>query len=167
MVHRALLGFVCAAAAFTVPSCLSQSLPVTAGETVSGRRIVLSEAVRGHQTVLVAAFSRAGSSGASAWARAVHADSALAGSAVYQIAMLEPVPNFARRMIESTLRRKLSAAEQDNFVVLTQDEKLWQSYFEVTSDHDPYVVFIDANGKVIWHGHGPASLEPELKAVLH
>lgn len=166
--HRVLTGFVfTAATTFTAHLCLSQSLPATVGETLSGRRVMLSEAARGHTTVLVAAFSREGSAGASAWAHAVRADSALAGAAVYQIAMLESVPGFVRRIIASNLRKRLSPAEQDNFAVLTQDEKLWRSYFDVTVDQDPYVVLIDANGKVLWRRHGPVSLEPLLKATLH
>jgi hypothetical protein len=81
--------------------------------------------------------------------------------------MLEKAPGFIRGMIKSGMRKGLSAAELDNAVVLTQDEKLWQSYFDVSDDKDPYVALIDAEGKVLWHGHGAAGVvEPQLRAAL-
>jgi hypothetical protein len=148
-------------------SCLCQSLPTTEGETLSGKHIVLADATHGHTAVLVAGFSHEGGMGTGAWLKAVKADPALAGVAVYQVAMLEKAPGFIRGMIKSGMRKGLSAAEQDNAVVLTQDEKLWQSYFDLGDDKDPYVVLIDAEGKVLWHGHGPAGeVEPQLRAAL-
>ncbi len=52
--------------------------------------------------------------------------------------------------------------------MLTQDEKLWQKYFDVSTDKDPYVVMIDAKGNIVWHGHGAAAnLEPLLRSALN
>lgn len=148
--------------------CLAQSLPTTAGETLSGKRIVLADATHAHTAVLVAGFSHEGGMGTGAWVKALHADPALAGVAVYQVAMLGAAPAFMRGMIRSGMRKGLSEAEQDNFVVLTQDEKLWRSYFDVADDKVPYVVSIDAGGKALWKGHGAAAeLEPQLRAALH
>ena len=85
----------------------------------------------------------------------------------YQIAMLEGAPGFIRGAIKNGIRKGLTAAEQDRFLVLTQDEKLWQKYFEVSTDKDPYVVMIDAKGNIVWHGHGAAAnLEPLLRVSL-
>ena len=57
--------------------------------------------------------------------------------------------------------------EHDTFVVLTQDEKPWRTYFDVSDDQVPYVVVIDATGRVLWRGHGSAAdLEPKLKEAL-
>jgi hypothetical protein len=143
------------------------AMPMTSGETVSGERMVLAEALQGHTSVLVMSFSREAGNGSNAWARSVRADAALGGVMVYQTAMLEAVPGLVRGVIRNSLRKGLTAAEQDNFVILAQDEKLWRSYFGVTADKDPYVVLIDAAGQVRWHGHGEArDLEPLLKAAL-
>jgi hypothetical protein len=145
-----------------------QTMPGTAGETLSGKRIVLADATRGQAAVLVAGFSHEGGSGTGAWVKAVRADQALAGVSVFQVAMLEGAPSFMRGAIKSGMRKGTTAAEQDQFVVLTQDEKLWRQYFSVATDKEPYVVFIDAKGNVVWHGHGPADqLEPLLKTALH
>jgi hypothetical protein len=146
----------------------AQTMPGTAGETLSGKRIVLADATRGEAVVLVAGFSREGGSGTGAWVKAIQADQALAGVRVFQVAMLEGAPSFIRGAIKSGMRKGLSVAEQDQFVVLTQDDKPWRQYFDVTTDKEPYVTFIDAKGNVLWHGHGPADqLEPLLKTAQH
>jgi hypothetical protein len=160
------LAFV-AASALTALPCMAQGMPSTAGETLDGKRVVLADMARGHSTVLVAGFSREGGAGAGAWMKAVREDPALAGVAVFQIAMLGGAPSFIRGTIKNGMRKGLSADEQARFVVLTQDEKLWQKYFDVSVDKDPYVVLIDSNGNILWHGHGSAAnLEPLLRTAL-
>jgi hypothetical protein len=53
-------------------------------------------------------------------------------------------------------------------VVLTEDEKLWRTYFGVTTDKEPCVVLLDSQGKVLWRGHGTsANLEPQVRVALH
>jgi hypothetical protein len=147
-------------------TCAAQTLPATAGETLSGKPIVLADAMRGHPAILIAGFTKAGGDGAGAWAKAVKSDTALAGIPVYSMAMLERAPGFVRGMIKSSMRKGATPDEQDRFVILTQDEKLWRSYFGVTDDKDPYVVLLDANGQVRWHGHGTAKdLELQLRAA--
>ena len=169
MIYRIALGrfvFV-AVSVLTALPCMGQGMPSTAGETLSGKRIVLAEAVRGHTAVLVAGFSREGGAGTGAWMKAVREDSALAGVAAFQIAMLEGAPGFIRGTIKNGMRRGLGAAEQDRFVVLTRDGKLWQKYFDLSTDKDPYVVLINPDGKMLWHGHGSAAnLELLLRTTL-
>jgi hypothetical protein len=146
----------------------AQAVPATAGETLSGKQIMLADEVRGRAAVLVAGFSREGGSATGAWIKAIHGDSSLTGVAVYQVAMLAGAPGFIRGMIKSGMKKDVPLSEQNHFVVLTQDEKLWRTYFDVTNDKDPYVVLIDPLGKVLWRGHGPASnLEPQLRAARH
>jgi hypothetical protein len=148
--------------------CLAQSLPTTPGETLSGKQVVIADAVRERTAILVAGFSHEGGMATSDWIKAIRADSAFAKVTVYQVAMLEGAPGFLRGMIKGSMKRGVPALEQDYSVVLTQDQKLWENYFDVTVDKDPYVVLIDASGKVLWHGHGrAATLEPQLRAALH
>jgi hypothetical protein len=148
--------------------CLAQSLPTTPGETLSGKHVVIADAVREHTAILVAGFSHEGGMATGDWIKSIRADSAFAKVTVYQVAMLEGAPGLLRGMIKSSMKKGVPAAEQDYSVVLTQDQKLWENYFDVTADKDPYVVLLDGSGKVLWHGHGPAaSIEPQLKAALH
>jgi hypothetical protein len=144
-----------------------QGLPGTTGETLSGKRIVLADAVRGHAAVLVAGFSKDAGDGCGLWAKALRGDAAFAGVAVYQVASLERAPGFVRGMIKNSMRKGVAAGEQDSFVVLTQDEKLWRRYFGVSEEKEPYVVLLDAAGMVKWHGHGAAKeLEPLVREAL-
>jgi hypothetical protein len=142
-------------------------MPGTSGETLSGKHIVLADATRDHAAVLVAGFSHEGGNGTGPWVKALRGDKALSGVTVYQVAMLEGAPGFIRGAIKSGMRKGTTPADQDLFVVLTQDDKLWRQYFGVTTDKDPYAVLLDAKGNVVWHGHGSAErLEPELKAAV-
>ena len=146
----------------------AQQLPKTSGETLSGKHLVLADDVRGHPAALVAGFTRKGGNGTGAWVKAIRADGALGGLRVYQIAQIAGAPGLIRGMIKSGMKNSVPAAEHDSFVVLTLDEKLWRNYFDVGDDQVPYVVMIDAAGKVLWRGHGTAAnLEPKMKAALH
>lgn len=145
----------------------AQEMPRTSGETLSGKQVVLADAVQGHAAILVAGFSHEGGNGTGAWVKAIRADPALAGIPVYEVAEIAGAPRLIRGMIESGMRKSVPAAEHDSFVVLTQDEKPWRSYFEVGDDKAPYVMAIDAAGKVLWRGHGPVTeAEPELRNAL-
>jgi hypothetical protein len=145
---------------------LAQSMPATPGETLSGKHIVLSDAVRGHDAVLVAGFSREGGAATGEWIKQIHADKSLANVAVYQVAMIAGAPSFIRGMIRSGMKKGTPSAQQDFFVVLTEDESQWKNYFNVSTDKDPYVVLLDASEKILWHGHGSAAdLEPQMKAA--
>jgi ATP10 protein len=148
-------------------SAMSQSLPVTAGESLSGHSVVLAQAVRGHASLVIGSFSKEAGSSCEEWSKQVHADAAMSSVNVYQMAELEQAPGFIRGMVKSALRKQVPAAWQDDFVVLTQDGKLWRDYFGVTNDKDPWIVLLDADGKVLWHGHGQAStLEPLVRGAL-
>jgi len=147
--------------------CQAQALPATQGETLNGKPIVLAQAVRGHVTVLVASFSKQAGPACDDWIKTLRGDSALASSAVYEVAMLQQAPGFVRGIIKSAQRRQTPADFQEHFVILTQDEKLWRSWIGVTTDNDPWVVLLDPAGRVLWHGHGTSgSLETLLKAAL-
>ncbi len=147
--------------------CRAQAMPSTAGETLSGQPIVLANAVRGHAAVLIAGFSREGGNGAGEWAKALRADPAFAQVAVYQIAEIAGAPRFVRGMIRSGIKKGVSPASQDHFVLLAEDEQRWRAYFGVSTENDAYVVLIDAQGKILWHGHGAAAnLESSVKAAL-
>ena len=161
--------FICVAlaAVAALSQSQSQTMPTTAGETLNGKKIVLAEAVRGHAAVLVAGFSHDGGLGCGDWMKAIHADTALAGVDVYEVAMLEGAPGLFRGMIKSAMRKGMSSDEQQRSVVLTQDDKLWQIYFAVSNPQEPQVLLLDAAGNVVWHGHGAASvLEPQLRNAV-
>jgi len=149
-------------------ACAAQTMPATSGQTLSGKRIVLPEAMRGHAAVFIASFSKQAGTAADAWAKGVRADSALNGVAVFEAAMLERAPGLIRKMVVASIRKQTPLALQDNYIVFSDDESQWRSYLGVTTDKDPWVFLFDASGKVLWHGHGASTgLEPLLKTALH
>ena len=161
-----LLAFACLVCCSVGVAGYGQTMPQTVGTTLSGKAVTLAQAVRGQRVVLVAGFSRAGGSGTGAWVKAVKADPALKGVDVWQVAMLAGAPGFVRGMIRNGMKKGLTAEEQERFVVLAQDEAAWRSYFGVTQDDVPYVMLLDAAGKVLWRGHGAAAgMEPALRGA--
>lgn len=151
---------------FVVAAAAAQTLPGTAGETLSGKRIVLAQAAQGHPAILVAAFSHGVGQRGSHWMHAIHKDPAVAAIPAYQVVSLESVPALFRGALRSMIRKNIAPAEYDSFVVLTKDEKLWRAYFGVTAEQYPYIVLLDPAGKVRWQGHGSArDLEPQLSAA--
>jgi hypothetical protein len=142
-------------------------MPRTAGETLSGKKIVLADAVRGHAVVLVAGFSHDGGIACGDWMKAIRGDAALAGVEVYEIAMLEGAPGLFRGMIKSGMRKGMSSTEQERVVVLTEDDKLWETFFAVSNGLEPQVMLLDAQGNAVWRGHGAASaVEPQLRNAV-
>ncbi len=169
IVHRSLLApAILLMTLLLAAACPGQAIPATVGQTLTGKPIVLPEAIHGHAAVFVASFSKEAGPAADAWAKAVRADPALAGVAVFEAAMLERAPGLIRKMVVSSIRKQTPAALQNSFIVFSDDEAKWRSYLGVTADKDPWVLLFDAAGKVVWHGHGAsADLEPLLKAALH
>jgi hypothetical protein len=142
-------------------------MPATAGETLSGKKIVLADAVRGHTVVLVAGFSHDGGIACGDWMKAIRDDAALAGMDVYEIAMLEGAPGIFRGVIKSGMRKGISSADQERTVILTQDDKSWEKFFEVSNGQEPQVMLLDAQGNVVWRGHGTANaVEPQLRNAM-
>lgn len=155
--------------ALSISSAVSaQTIPGTAGEALTGQRLVVARALQGHPAILVAAFSHKGGERCSHWMQAIEKDPALASATVYQLVMLGSVPSILRGAIKGMIRKGVPPDEQSRFIVLTRDEKQWRAYFQVGTEDDPYIVLLDSNGKKIWSGHGSArQLEPNLRAALH
>ena len=162
-----LLAFACVVCCSVGVACYGETMPQTAGETLSGQTVTLARAVRGQRVVLVAGFSRTGGEGTGAWVKAVQTDPALKGVAVWQVALLAGVPGLFRGAIRNGMKKGMPEEQQSRFVVLAQDEAAWRSYFGVTEDNAPYVLLLDGSGKVLWRGHGAAAaVEPALRGAV-
>lgn len=161
-----LLAFGVLVAGSTAAS-VAQSMPATVGETLSGKKVKPADEVRGRAVILVAGFSHDAGVQCGAWMKAIEGDAALKQFSVYELAMLEKAPGMIRGMIKSGMRKGLSAAEEDQIVVMTQDQEQWEKFFGVGDRGNPYVVVLNAQGDVVWHGHGQATdMEPELRGAV-
>jgi hypothetical protein len=148
-------GLIPLGLAMAAIGCRAQTMPATEGETLSGHRVVLAKAIQGHASIVIGSFSKDAGSACEEWSKAIQGDSALASVPVYQAANLERAPDFVRGMIKSSMRKQMPVSIQDRFVIFTQGDAEWRSYFGVTT------------GQVRWHGHGTAaSLEPLVKAAF-
>lgn len=142
-------------------------MPLTEGETLSGRKLVIAQALSGHPSLLIMGFSKAAGDPCTDWARALNRDPAFSSITVYEAAMLASAPSLVRGMIKSSMRKGLAPAEQQRFVILTSDEKPWHDFFHVSNDKDPYAILLDAKGNTLWQGHGPVQSQlPQLKSAL-
>jgi hypothetical protein len=146
--------------------CRAQTMPVTEGETLSGKKVKPADLASGHDAVLVAGFSHEAGMRCGAWMKALKSDPALKDVTVLDLAMLEKAPSMLRGMIKSGMRKNVSSMDQDRIVVMTQDQQSWEKYFSVDNTNDPYVLVLNAKGDVVWHGHGTADLEPALKSAI-
>lgn len=155
---------VVAGLGFAGRSSAAQTIPMTTGETLSGKHVKPADAVKGHEVVLIAGFSHDGGMRCGAWMKAVEGDPTLKDAMVLEVAMLEKAPGILRGMIKGGMRKGVSATEQDRIVVMTPDQQQWEKFFGVEDDKEPYVLLLNAKGDVVWHGHGQAAdLEPELR----
>lgn len=148
-------------------TCVAQSMPATVGETLSGKHVKPADEVRERAVILVAGFSHDAGVQCGAWMKAIEGDATLKQFSVYELAMLEKAPGMLRGMIKSGMRKGLSPAEEDQIVVMTQDQEQWEKFFGVGDRGSPYVVVLNAQGDVVWHGHGQAAdVEPELSRAV-
>lgn len=145
----------------------AQTMPHSSGEILTGGSLCLAEAVHGKPTLLVASFSRESSRDSAEWIRALHNDPAFAGSAIYQLVMLQRAPALVRPLIRRGLRNQTPAAFQNHTLLLTSDELAWHDWLHAGIATEPSVIALDASGKILWSGTGPSgALLQKLKAAL-
>ena len=167
LMHVRVVVSVCSVVLAVTSSVAAQQMPGTGGETLNGKRVISAELVRGHETILVAGFSHDAGVQCGPWMKAIERDSALKDATAYELAMLEKAPGMVRGMIKSGMRKGTTPEERDHIVVMTQDQKEWEKFFDVKDRKDPYLLVLDGNGRVVWHGHGPAALlEPQLRSAI-
>jgi ATP10 protein len=141
-------------AAFVV-SAHSESLPRLEGETLSGKQIVLPDDAHGKIALLVIGFTKKGGQATDAWGKRFKKDFGTDQRyVVYPVAVLEEVPRFIRGIVTSGMRRGVAPGEQDRFVTLFQGEAGLKHFVAYSTPDEPYLLLLDADGKVQWHGHG-------------
>jgi hypothetical protein len=141
-------------AAFVV-SARSETLPRLAGESLSGKEVVLPNDARGKIALLVIGFTKKSSHATQAWGQRFKKDF---GNdlryVVYPVAVLEDVPGFIRGMVTSSIRRGIPPGEQDRFVTLFQGEAGLKRVVAFSGPDEAYLLLLDAKGEVQRRGHG-------------
>lgn len=145
------------------------TLPRTNGKTLSDRNIVLADEVRGKKAILIVTFSRSAGNTAQEWTREIAKKGLMKPDMqLYQVSMLEDVPRLFRGMVISGIRKGVPVEQHGRFVVLLRDEELWKQTVLHTSDDEPYILGLDAQGAVEWRIQGTVerSRMEELAARL-
>jgi hypothetical protein len=158
MRHRSALRFcrlaILSVAAFAL-SARSETLPRLAGESLSGKEVVLPNDAHGKIALLVIGFTKKSSHATQAWEQRFKKDFGNDQRyVVYPVAVLEDVPRFIRGMVTRSIRRGTPPGEQDRFVTLFQGEADLKRFMSYAVPDEAYLLLLDAKGEVQWHGHG-------------
>jgi len=152
-------------AALLAVATVAQNLPQTTAETLSGKQLVLPDAVHGKVTVLIVGFTRKSSTASRAWgerlAKDYGSDNRLA---TYQLAVLEDVPKFIRGFVAGGIRESVPKGMQDKFLLLYQQEKAWKAFVGFEGPDEAYLLLLDSSGNLAWRTHGVFS-EIEYSAL--
>jgi hypothetical protein len=160
------------AVALAASIVLGAPLPHTEAEALSGKKIVLPDAVTGHPTIVVVGFTKRSQSQTTAWSTQLTKDYGTEPRLQrYSIAVLDDVPGLIRGIVISGIRRGVPKDQQDNFIVLTHDAKAWRDIAGISSPDDAYVILFDDTAHVVAQTHGSiadayAPLQSEINALI-
>lgn len=134
---------------------IGSQLPELRGETLADTALVLPRAASGKIAFLTITFSSEAGKRARVWNERFSKDhSSNADTTSYSIAMLEGAPRIFRGMIKRGIKKGVPQQAQDRFLIVTRDEAAWKKYLNVSDDDLPYLLLIDANGRVVWKDQG-------------
>lgn len=148
-------------------------LPRIEGETLSAKRIVLPESVKGRIGLLVFSFSREAGDAARCWnetyarIRIPDADATALG-----IMMLGDVPWLIRGLVVGGIKKGIPAAAHDRTVKVFADDDAWRTGLGVQAAGSPYLVLVDRTGRIRWlysatcDGTGEQRLREQLRGLL-
>lgn len=168
LIALALLGQVVVAtnSPTLVPGMELPLLEVTA---LSGDLVALPRDARGHAAVLVIGFTKAAAKISRPWLDACQsaAGAGPAGSGVYcyDIRMLEGVPRSFRGMVERGMRGSFPAELQRQTLLVYAENDAWRQRVGADDDKKPYVIGIDAEGRVRATAAGQCG-QAELRKML-
>ena len=147
-------------------SLSAQVIPHTEPETLSGKKIVLPDAILGHPAVLIVGFSRAGGDSSGRWAKQLRQEFATDSNVrIYSVAELQDAPKLARGIIRHNMRGSIPQNEQDSFILLYDNEDDWKKLAEFSDPNDAYILLADAAGRIRWRTHGKAPSQQPVNAI--
>jgi len=133
----------------------AQTVPAGTAETITGKKIVLPDGVRGHVSIFIVGFSHKSKDLSDAWNKSIRQEFAQDHQLqVYQVAHLEGAPGIMRGMIVSSIRKGVPPAQQENFLVLTEGQNAWKQWVGFSAPDDAYIVLVDKSGQSTWKTHG-------------
>jgi hypothetical protein len=138
-----ILAFIVAAIVQTMPA----ALPV---ETLNGKALAVPRDATA-PSIFVVTFEREASSQASEWTSELRKAISIN---VYQVAVLESVPGFARSFVAGKIRRSVPRAMHDHFLVASKMSAEWRDAVGFSAANDAYVILATPKGQILWRAHG-------------
>jgi hypothetical protein len=144
--------------ALTTGKAPGQQIPQIEEQNLSGRRVVLPDAVSGKVAVLILGFTRASKELSTAWNNKLQRDLANTPDIeVCSMPVLEEVPGFVRGMVISGIKKGVPETQRDHFVPVLHHEAEWKKLVNYQEQDDAYMVVLDRKGNVSYQLHGPPS----------
>lgn len=133
-------------------------LPPLEGTFLSGRAAHLPAESRGRVAVLLLGFRYASRAAVEPWGEALRAQFAKDTSVVvYEVPMMAGVgARLGKPFIESGMRRGTPAALHENVLTVWHDVETWKRRLSVVDPDLAYVVVVDREGRLRWHGSSGA-----------
>ena len=151
-----------------VGSAGAQVVPRVEGATMSGRAIVLPDAVKGKRAVLVVSFAKSASAECRAWLNTLKGEyPSREAVPVYLILELEDVPKFVRGFVVRAIKKDLGTEGAEIGVPIFSGTEEWKKVVGFAKSDEAYVVVLGADGKIELVVHGDVSVGMErVKAAL-
>jgi hypothetical protein len=145
---KVLLVSILAAFAQTMPA----ALPV---EALSGKTLSVPADAPTATAVFVVTFEREAKAEASKWTTELRSALPSDQTTIYQVAVLEDVPGFARPLLVSQIRRSVPPPMHDNFLIVSKRSAEWRKAVAVsTNANEAYVLATTQKGEIVWRGRG-------------
>ena len=138
--------------AFATPLTPGTPFPTLEAETLAGGKLRLPDAAKGQPALLVITFSKDAGDASKPWCERFVKD--FGSSRLFQAAHLERAPRLVRGLIRRGMRGDMPASLQARMLLIYQGEAEWRSRFGVTNDNLPYLVTLNAEGRITWIHQG-------------
>jgi hypothetical protein len=127
-------------------------IPALHTTALSGDRVDLPEALRGHVAVLILSFSQGSRDNVTAWFKALAADYRISPTVLYyELPVLAEVPGFLRGMIVKRIKETVPPVAQPKFLPILDHEDDWKSaagWSKQTPESDAWLILVDGAGVI-------------------
>lgn len=137
-------------ACLLLPPVTGNPLPPVEGETLTGRKTLLPDALRGQASVVVWSFTREAGEQVEKWVEPLVRDQIN----VYSAAVIEAAPRLIRPLIRSGMRRAAPRPFHGRSLCITRGEKQLREALDVRNDKLPVVTLLDSEGRILWRHAG-------------
>lgn len=130
--------------------------PAIEANSLTDMKVRFPEVAKGKPAVAVFSFSREASEASKAWGDRFEKEKP---GSVYIVPVLEGAPRLVRGLIRSGMRKEINKGLHSRTLPLYSGEKEWKARlgFKAGREKDPFLAFLDGEGKVAWLHHGPYS----------